>query len=85
MLLKEFEIPVDARFVPGRDPEFAPGRAFVEFEMLDPAFPKMELAPPVAVPITLEVVLVRTGGGPEGVVVIPLWPKPGEADIPYDE
>ena len=82
MLLKEFEIPDVARFVPGRDPELAPGRAFVELVMLDPTFPKMELAPPVAVPITLEVVLVRTGGGPEGVVVIPLCPKPGLAEIP---
>jgi hypothetical protein len=82
MLLKEFEIPVVVLFVPGRDPEFAPGRAFVEFEMLDPAFPKMELTPPVAVPIRLEVVLVRTGGGPEGVEVIPVWPNPGLAEIP---
>ena len=82
MLLKEFEIPWLARFVPGREPEFAPGRAFVEFVMLDPAFPKMELAPPVAVHIRLEVVLVRTGGGPDGVVVIPLCPNPGLADMP---
>ena len=82
MLLKEFEIPVDARFVPGRDPEFAPGSAFVEFVMFEPTFPKMELAPPEAVPMRLDVVLVRTGGGPEGVVVIPLCPNPGLADIP---
>ena len=82
MLLNEFEIPELARFVPGRDPEFAPGRAFVEFVMPDPTFPKMELTPPVPVPIRLDVVLVRTGGGPEGVVVIPLCPKPGLAEIP---
>ena len=44
--------------------------------------PKLELTPPVDVPITLDVVLVRTGGGAEGVDVIPLWPKPGLADIP---
>lgn len=72
MLLKEFEMPVPARLVPGKDPEFAPGRAFVEFVTLEPIFPKMELTPPVAVPIKLDVVLVRTGGGPEGVDVIPL-------------
>ena len=82
MLLKELEIPELARFVPGKAPEFAPGMAFVEFVMPDPTFPKMELAPPVAVPIKLDVVLVRTGGGPEGVVVIPLCPNPGLADIP---